>query len=224
MITKDSWQFLIDLAQNNSRDWFLAQAPRYDKFKKNYQDLIAQLLQEMQAIDPHLELLAVKNCSFRIYKDLRFSKDKTPYKTHLGIWLNTNRNWGNAPGYYLHLEPGKSFVAGGIYFPEADQLRKIRREIAFFYEELEELLLETSFSTAFNGFDRDEKNQLKSCPKDFDKSHPALDYLKLKSFTFSHKITDSAVFSPQFLAKTLLQFRSMKPVIDFLYRGLQTEE
>lgn len=224
MITTASWQFLTDLAQNNNRDWFLANAKRYADFKENYQSLIAELLREMQAVDPHLELLTVKHCSFRIHKDLRFSKDKTPYKTHLGIWLNTNRNWDNAPGYYLHLEPGKSFVAGGIYFPGAEQLREIRREIAFFHDELQELLLEDRFSSYYNGFDRDENNQLKGGPKDYDKSHPALEFLKLKSFTFSTQITDNEVFSSQFVANTLMQFCSMKPLIDFLYRGLETDE
>jgi uncharacterized protein (TIGR02453 family) len=224
MISAASWQFLSDLSQNNSREWFLANASRYAQFKANYQALIAELLLEMQAIDPHLELLSPKHCSFRIHKDLRFSKDKTPYKTHLGIWFNTNRNWDNAPGYYMHLEPGKSFIAGGIYFPAAEQLRKIRREIAFFHEELTDLLSEAPFVSHFNGFDRDETNQLKNGPKDVDKNHVALEFLKLKSFTFSHKLSDEAVFSDQFIANTLLQFKSLKPLIDFLYRGLETDE
>lgn len=224
MITTASWQFLTDLAQNNSRDWFLANAARYAQFKENYQALIGELLREMQAIDPHLEPLTIKNCSFRIHKDLRFSKDKIPYKTHLGIWLNTNRNWENAPGYYLHLEPGKSFVAGGIYFPPAAQLRKIRREIAFFHDELTDLLHENPFAAHFNGFDRDETNQLKNGPKDFEKDHPAADYLKLKSFTFSHRLKDENVFSPHFTTEVLTQFSSMKPLLDFLYRGIETDE
>ncbi len=224
MITIGSWQFLTDLSQNNSRDWFLANAPRYADFKENYQALILELLHKMQAIDPHLEPLAVKHCSFRIHKDLRFSKEKIPYKTHLGIWLNTNRNWENAPGYYLHLEPGKSFVAGGIYFPPAAQLKKIRREVAFFYDELTDLLQEAAFVTHFDGFDRDESNQLKNGPKDYEKTHPAADYLKLKSFTFSHKLTDEQVFSPQFVANVVTQFCSLKPLIDFLYRALETDE
>lgn len=224
MINSASWQFLTDLAHNNNRDWFLANAKRYSDFKENYQSLIAELLHEMQAVDPHLESLTVKHCSFRIYKDLRFSKDKTPYKTHVGIWLNTNRNWENAPGYYLHLEPGKSFVAGGIYFPPAAQLRKIRREIAFFHDELTELLQEPSFAKQFDGFDRDETNQLKNGPKDYDKNHPAAEYLKLKSFTFSHKWSDQHLFTSNFVSDILIQFQSMKPLIDFLYRGLETDE
>lgn len=224
MITATSWQFLLDLAENNNRDWFITQAPRYNAYKANYQVFIGELLAAMQAVDPHLEFLTVKQCSFRIYKDLRFSKDKTPYKIHLGIWLSTNRNWENAPGYYLHLEPGKSFVAGGMYFPSAAALKKIRKEIAFFQDELTELLQEKAFSSYFSGFDRDETNQLINGPKDFDKDHPALEFLKLKSFTFSHKISDEAIFKADFLDQIVAQFCSMKPLLDYLYRALETEE
>ncbi|MBP8887046.1 MAG: DUF2461 domain-containing protein, partial [Flavobacterium sp.] len=192
MLSKETIQFLDDLKANNNRDWFLENKKRYEAFKKDYQQLVADLLDVMKPLDPSLEMLEVKNCMFRINRDIRFSKDKTPYKSHLGIWLSSGAKDQNRSGYYIHLEKGASFIAGGLYCPESEDLKKMRKEIAYFHHDLEAILEEKEFKREFNDFDRNEKNTLKNPPRGYEKEHPAIELLKLKSFESSQKIDISA--------------------------------
>jgi uncharacterized protein (TIGR02453 family) len=111
MDLKNSLLFLDDLKANNNREWFLENKKRYDDYKKSYHELIGHFLDVMKPQDATLELLEVKHCTFRINRDIRFSKDKSPYKSHCGIWMSTNPSITNAPGYYIHLERGASFIA-----------------------------------------------------------------------------------------------------------------
>jgi uncharacterized protein (TIGR02453 family) len=223
MLSKNTLQFLDDLKENNNREWFLANKKRYEEYKKDYHQLIGAFLDAMKPKDASLEMLEIKNCTFRINRDIRFSKDKSPYKTHLGVWMNTNSSGVNAPGYYIHIEKGKSFIAGGLYSPEAADLKKIRKEIAFFYEDLEEIVNDKKFIKIFKGLERTESNSLKNAPKDFEKDHPAIEFLKLKSFIAVSKIDDSAVFESNFVATTTEKLIVLKPLIDFLNRGLASE-
>ena len=162
MLSKETIQFLDDLKANNNRDWFLENKKRYEAFKKDYQQLVADLLDVMKPLDPSLEMLEVKNCMFRINRDIRFSKNKTPYKSHLGIWLSSGAKDQNRSGYYIHLEKGASFIAGGLYCPESEDLKKMRKEIAYFHDDIEAILEEKDFKREFNDFDRNEKNTLKT--------------------------------------------------------------
>ena len=223
MLSKNTLQFLEDLKENNNREWFLANKKRYEEYKKDYHQLIGAFLDAMKPIDASLEMLEIKNCTFRINRDIRFSKDKSPYKTHLGVWMNTNSSGVNAPGYYIHIEKGKSFIAGGLYSPETADLKKIRKEIAFFYEDLEEIVNDKKFKKIFEGMERTETNSLKNAPKDFEKDHPAIEFLKLKSFIAVSKIDDSELFESNFVATTAEKLIVLKPLIDFLNRGLASE-
>ena len=200
MLSKDTLQFLHDLKANNNRDWFLDNKKRYEAFKKDYQNLVSDLLDAMKPMDASLEMLEVKNCTFRINRDIRFSKDKTPYKSHVGIWLSSGAKGQNRSGYYIHIQDGGSFIAGGLYCPEPADLKKMRKEIAFFYEDLEAIINNKKFKSEFGTITRDENNTLKKAPKDFEPNHPAIEFLKLKSFTASKKIDDK-LFWTQILVK-----------------------
>ena len=178
MLSKDSLQFLDDLKANNNRDWFLENKKRYEIFKKDYQQLVGQFLDMMKPLDPSLEMLEVKNCTFRINRDIRFSKDKTPYKSYAGVWLSSGAKGKNRSGYYVHIERDKSFIAGGFYCPEAEDLKKVRKEIAFFYDDLEAILQEKNFKKEFGDFDRNESSILKNPPRGYEKDHPAIEFLK----------------------------------------------
>jgi len=224
MLSKDTLHFLEDLKANNNREWFLSNKNRYEEYKKTYHELIGAFLDAMKPKDPSLKMLEVKNCTFRINRDIRFSKDKSPYKTYMGIWLNTNPGGSNAPGYYIHIEKDSSFIAGGIWMPEAADLKKVRKEIAFFYEDLEEILNNKNFRKHFSGFDITETNALKTAPKDFDKTHPAIQFLKLKSFTVSKKISDKELFDKDFVKNAAETLAAIKPLIAFLNRGLTSED
>ena len=223
MLLKDTLQFLDDLKANNNRDWFLDNKKRYEAFKKDYQLLVADLLDAMKPLDPSLEMLEVKNCTFRINRDIRFSKDKTLYKSHLGIWLSSGAKGLNRSGYYIHLENGSSFIAGGLYCPEANDLKKMRKEIAYFHEDLEAILNEKEFKKEFNDFDRDEKNTLKNPPRGYEKEHPAIDLLKLKSFESSQKINFSSAGTKDFVTTVSKKLILLKPLNDFINRALTSE-
>lgn len=224
MARNEALQFIEDLKNNNNKEWFHENKKRYELFKKEYQNLIAEILQEMRPLDDSIANLEVKNCTFRINRDIRFSKDKSPYKSNMGIWLSTNKNYKNSPGYYIHYEKGSSFIAGGLYCPEAEELKKVRKEIAFFYEDLEKISSNSTFKKEFGALDRDEANVLKKAPKDYDPNHPAIEFLKLKSFTATQKIDDNLFNDKDFAKKITQKLIALKPLNEFLNRALETVE
>lgn len=223
MLSNESLQFLDDLKANNNRDWFLEQKKRYEVFKKDYHKLVSDFLDAMKPLDPSLELLEVKDCTFRINRDIRFSKDKSPYKAHLGIWMSAGAKGTNRSGYYLHIEKGGSFIAGGFYSPEPEELKKVRKEIAFFYDDLEEILNDKNFKKEFGSLDRNETNSLKTAPKDYEKDHPAIEFLKLKSYTASQKFDIKEVSQKDFVSKMSKKLIALKPLNDFINRALTSE-
>jgi len=178
----------------------------------------------MKPLDPSLELLEVKNCTFRINRDIRFSKDKSPYKDHLGVWLSSGSKGMNRSGYYVHIARTGSFIAGGFYCPEAEDLKKVRKEIAYFYEDLEEILKEKNFQKEFGDFDRNETNFLKNPPRGYEKDHPAIEFLKLKSFETSQKFDIEEVTKKDFVAKMCKKLIVLKPLNDFINRAVTSEE
>lgn len=224
MLTKDAITFLEDLTVNNNTEWMHANKKRYEQYKKDYHGLIASVLKEIKPLDNSLDLLEVKNCTFRINRDIRFSKDKSPYKTNLGIWMTTNKNRKNSPGYYIHFEKGNSFIAGGVWCPETEELKKIRREIAFFHDDLEDIINNQTFKKEFGALDIEEGNILKSAPKGYDSNHPAIEFLKLKSFTVSQPIDEKWFTQEDFGKKIAQKLILIKPLNDFLNRALDTEE
>lgn len=224
MITKEAVQFLNDLIANNSTDWMHANKKRYENYKKDYHNYIAGILAEMKPLDKSLEPLEVKNCTFRINRDIRFSKDKSPYKTNIGVWFTQNKFRKNSPGYYIHFEKGNSFIAGGVWCPEPEELKRIRKEIAFFHEDLEAIVDNKMFKKEFGAITRDENNTLKKAPKDFEANHPAIEFLKLKSYTASQKIEDNDFLNPNFSKIVAQKLIVLKPLNDFLNRALETEE
>lgn len=223
MITKEAAQFLQDLVANNNTDWMHANKKRYENFKKDYHSYIASVLAEMKPLDKKLEPLEIKNCTFRINRDIRFSKDKSPYKTNIGIWMSQNKNRKNAPGYYIHFEKGNSFIAGGCWCPEPNELKQIRKEIAFFYDDLEKIVTDKRFKSEFISITTDQNNSLKKAPKDFEPNHPAIEFLKLKSFTASEKLDDKLFLDANFGKIVSQKLIALKPFNDFLTRALETE-
>jgi uncharacterized protein (TIGR02453 family) len=224
MITKEAVQFLDDLIANNTTDWMHANKKRYDNYKKEYHNYIAGILAEIKPLDKSLEPLEVKNCTFRINRDIRFSKDKSPYKTNMGVWFTQNKFRKNSPGYYIHFEKGNSFIAGGVWCPEPEELKRIRKEIAFFHEDLEAIVNNKMFKKEFGTITRDENNTLKKAPKDFEANHPAIEFLKLKSYTASQRIPDKDFLDPNFSKIVAQKLIVLKPLNDFLNRALETEE
>jgi len=223
MITPATLQFLEDLKKNNERDWFQANQKRYDLYKADYKDTVEEFLEEIKPLDDTLEQLEFKDCSYRINRDIRFTKDKTPYKTHMGIWMCEGKKNTNLAGYYVHIENGTAFAAAGLYWPDAADLKKVRREIDGFYDELEDIVNADDFKAIFGKLESNAENTLKTSPKDFDKDHPAIEFLKLKSFLASTPLTDKDLTHKNFIKNTVKKLIVAKPLIEFLNRALTTE-
>ena len=222
MLPSSILPFLEDLKNNNNREWFQANQKRYKTYKEDYKNVAEELIKEVSATDTSLKHLEAKNCTFRINRDIRFSKDKSPYKTNMGIWLSAGNKDFNMGGYYLHIEKGASFIAGGLHMPDPVSLKKMRREIAGFYEDLEEILENKDFKKLYGDFDREQS--LKTAPKDYDKDHPAIDFLKLKSFTVTHKLSDKDLADKNFIKETAKKLLVMQPLIEYINRAMTTEE
>jgi uncharacterized protein (TIGR02453 family) len=142
----------------------------------------------------------------------------------MGVWMSQDKNRKNAPGYYIHFEKGNCFIAGGVWCPEPSELKQIRKEIEFFHDDLEAVLSDKKFTSEFTGLDKSEGNMLKKAPKDFDPTHPAIELLKLKSFTASHKINEKDFTDKDFSKKIAKQLIALKPMNDFLRRALEIED
>lgn len=224
MLSAQTLQFLEDLKANNNREWFLANKKRYEAYKADYHQLIGELLDAMKPHEPSLGMLEVKDCTFRINRDIRFSKDKSPYKTHMGIWLRTGNKGTESAGYYLQIENGNAFVGGGMYCPMPEQLQKIRKEIEFFYDDLEQVIQDKNFKSVYGNLSRDEHTTLKNPPRGYDKEHPAIEFLKLKSFTAIQKFDAKDATQKDFVAQVSRRLLALKPLNDYINRALTTQE
>lgn len=224
MLSKETLLFLEDLKANNNRDWFLANKKRYESYKEDYHQLIRDLLEIMKPQDASLAMLEVKNCTFRVNRDIRFSKDKSPYKTHMGIWLRSGSLHSEAPGYYVHIEKDASFVGGGLYCPMPEQIQKIRKEISFFYEDLQAIVNDDSFKSTYGNLNREENSTLKNPPKGYEKDNPAIEYLKLKSYTATQKINNSDLTKSDFPHVISQKLLALKPFNEFINRALNVED
>lgn len=222
MLSSATLDFLDDLKANNNRDWFLANKKRYEAYKKEYLGLVEALLNALKPLDPKLASLEAKHCTFRINRDIRFSADKSPYKTHMGMWFSPGSKVHNRPGYYVHIEPSGSFIAGGFYQPEAEELKKVRKEIAFFHEDLDAIVKDKKFVSTFGDLDRE--NALKTMPKGYEKDHPAIEYLKLKGFTATSVFPATDALKKDFAQKTAEKLTVLKPLNDFIDRALDEAE
>lgn len=192
MIYQQSLEFLNDLAQNNNREWFLANKERYDAARENVIDFTGQLLVKLQKIDPAIdESMDPKKRVMRIYRDIRFSKNKTPYKNNFGVSIPSAGLKSGSVEFYLQISPGNSFIGGGYWMPEAPHLKAIRQEIDYNASELKQIIDDEKFVELFGDFRKQE--QLKSVPREYSAENENIDLLKLKSFVGWHKISDEEI-------------------------------
>jgi uncharacterized protein (TIGR02453 family) len=218
-ISKENLAFLQLLGKNNNRDWFHAHKSEYVQHHENAIAFADSVLEKMNGHD-NIETLSGKKSLFRIYRDVRFSKDKSPYKTHWGGGLNraTKQLRG---GYYFHIQPGgQSFVGGGFWAPNKDDLFRIREEIASDAEELRSIINSKEIQTTFGALYGE---QLKTAPKGFDKDHPDIDLLRFKQFVFIKKFSDEEVLEAQFDAVVNETFKKLRPFLDLMSDVLTTD-
>ena len=209
--------FLTRLKKNNNREWFEAHRPEFDKAKATFTEVVEQLIEDIGKIDPDISPLVAKDCIFRQYRDVRFSSDKTPYKTHIGAYLNKGGKRINTAGYYLHIEPGASILAGGLYHPESTQLQSVRQEIDYNLDEWNKLVSNKSLKKVFSS-GISQEDTLKRPPRGYEPDNPALPYLKLKSFVFTKPLPDEHLINLRETKTLTASFITLTPVINFLNR------
>jgi uncharacterized protein (TIGR02453 family) len=215
-IRKSTIEFLKELKRNNNREWFLAHKSIYTEAKRNFESYIQRFIDEIIEFDPILKGLEAGSCVYRINRDIRFSKDKSPYKTHLGAFIvrGGKQNGDRYAGYYFHVEPGnKSMIAGGAYMPPAPWLASIRERIDEEGQNLEKILASRSFKEHFGDL---EGEKLKTAPKGFPKDHKHIELLKMKSFLVVREITEREVMTKDCFRMIVRAANAMKPLNDFL--------
>lgn len=211
--------FLRSLAENNSKEWFDMHRDEYECVKKESVALAEKLLAGLNQLDPTLGLTDARKCIFRINRDVRFSADKSPYKTHIGMFFNKGGKSKPTAGYYLHIEPGKSFAGGGIYGPQAAELNAIRREIYFNCVEFEQIIGDKDFRHTFG--ELMDEGKLQRPPKGYPADFPAIELLKFKHYVVGHNLDDAVLYRPNFEGYILQIFSKMKSFNHFLNRALE---
>ncbi len=207
--------FLKALHKNNNKAWFDEHREDYDVAKAEFLSNIEVLIKGLTKIDPSIGNPLPKETIFRINRDVRFSKNKNPYKNNMGTVFASGGKKSPKPCYYVHIQPGGgSFIAGGIWMPEKEVLEKVRQEIDYEGAKLQTLLKKASFKKYFDGMD--EEATLVRIPKGYQEDHPMAAFLKLKSFTVTHPLTDAQVLDAKFPDYVLKVFAQIKPFNDFL--------
>ncbi|KPM47941.1 DUF2461 domain-containing protein [Jiulongibacter sediminis] len=216
LIAKSTFQFLKDLKANNDRDWFTENKSVYQEAKDNFDGFIDELIKAIATFDPEIAHHTAKSTVFRIYRDVRFSKDKSPYKTHFGAHITSAKKRSDIhsrSGYYIHIGPGESMLAGGAYMPQGDWLKNIRQEIDYNGADLLKVINDPAFKSTFGEL---EGESLKRPPKGYDEENPHIELLKRKSFLATHQVKDIEVTKPDFLEHAKTVFQTLKPLGDFL--------
>lgn len=213
MITKAELDILITLRNNNNREWFTDHKKEFQQHEKKVKASFQEVYEDLGKLDS-LEKMQV----FRIYRDVRFSKDKSPYKSHFSVGFTRTKPLLRG-GYYLHIEPGASFVGGGFWEPNAEDLNRIRKEIEMDDEEIRAIISDPVFIQNFGILQGDE---LKTAPKGFDKTHPAIDLIRKKQYLISRSFTDKEVISPNFQKEVIATFQAMRPFFDYMSDVLST--
>lgn len=219
MLQSSTLKFLKDLKKNNNRPWFEEHRQQYETAKGDFLLLTEKLITGISVFDPAIALLKAKECVFRINRDVRFSKDKSPYKNNIAGYFNRNGKKGNGAGYYLHIEPGKSFAAGGMWMPEPKELAAIRQEIDYSFDSWKKIIGNATFKKIF--IEGIKGEALVRPPKGYDETNPAIAYLKMKNFVVTKSFTDTEIQSKTFVKDVANTFKVMKPMIDFLNSAIE---
>ena len=210
--------FLRELAQNNNRDWFNTHKPRYQESLEFFRQFAGKLLAGISTFDPALGNLEARDTIFRIYKDVRFSKDKSPYKTHFGCWMTKGGRKSTDAGYYFHLEPEKSFLAAGVWMPPREQLTLIRQEIVFNPNAYLEVINDPMLKEKYERSGRED--MLKKGPAGFPKDFILLEEIKYKHYIYSRHYSDAEILDNNLPDNAVEDFRGLYPLVTYLNHAM----
>lgn len=215
MLQSSTLKFLKDLKKNNNKPWFDEHRKQYETAKTDFYSLTELLIKAIAVFDPPIGNLSVKECVFRINRDVRFSKDKSPYKNNMACYFNKTGKKSNGAGYYLHIEPGNSIAAGGIWMPEPAVLAGIRQEIDYNFNDWKKILNNNTFKKTFTEGIKSNDTLVRP-PKGYDENNKAIEYLKMKSFIVTRSFTDKDIQSRSLVKDVTKTFLAMKPLVDFI--------
>lgn len=218
MLSKNLLQFLSDLKENNYKEWFHENKPAYQILRKEFEQFIALTIADIAQFDASVKNVEPKKCIFRINRDVRFSNDKSPYKTNFGGYIVPGGKKAGNAGYYIHIEPGNCFIAGGIYAPSADRLKAVRTEIFENTEDYKNILNDKNFKKHFKGILAEGK--LKTAPKGFSKDFEDIDLLRFKHYIVSKNISDDIVTSNKFTDVIHNTFEAAYPLNSFINEAI----
>lgn len=219
MLQSATVKFLQELKLNNNKPWFDAHRSHYENAKNDFIHFIDGIINELGKTDVSIAHLKAKDCLFRINRDVRFSKDKSPYKTNFGAYINGEGKKSVKGGYYFHLEPGNSFTGGGIWQPMPNELNKLRQEIDYNFDEFKKIVGTKKFKDTYGRLSTE--GALIRLPKGYEADNPAADYLKLKSFVALKPLTDKDLTDKALSKTTMNAYKVLMPLIIFLNKGIE---
>lgn len=223
MLAPQTLKFLSQLKKNNNKPWFDSHRAQYEAAKIDFSNFIQLVIDTLQKSDTTITGLTAKECQFRINRDVRFSKDKRPYKENFGAFICRGGKKSIYAGYYFHLAPGNSFIGGGLWMPEPANLKKVRQEIDYNWEEFQSILKNKNFQKIYSDLLKSSDISLSRMPKGYEEGNPAVDYLKLKSLIAETKFADEELTKSSLHKKTLAAFETLQPLLNFINRSLDSE-
>jgi uncharacterized protein (TIGR02453 family) len=221
MLEPQTLRFLTQLKKNNNKPWFDAHRAQYEAARIDFSNFIQLVIDALQKSDTTITGMMSKDCLFRINRDIRFSKDKTPYKANFGASIKRGGRKGPFAGYYFHLEPGQSFIGGGFWMPEAPALKNMRQEIDYNWEEFQSIISDKNFKKIYGDVYKGGDVSLSTMPKGYEKNNPAAEYLRLKSFIAETKMADEELTKATLHKKTVTAFEALQPFLNFINRTIE---
>lgn len=223
MLEPQTLRFLQALKQNNNKAWFDSHRAAYEAARIDFSNFIQLVINDLQRKEPSIAGITSKETLFRINRDIRFSNDKTPYKTAMGASIKNGGRKSPFAGFYFHLEPGQSFVGGGLWLPDAPKLKAVRQEIDYNWEEFQQLLQNNAFQKTYGDLYKGADQSLSTTPKGYEKDNPAIGYLKLKSFIAETHLSDEELTKASLHKKTVAAFEALIPLLRFINRTIELE-
>ncbi len=223
MLAPQTLKFLSQLKKNNHKPWFDAHRAQYEAARIDFSNFIQLVIDALQQTDPTVTGLTARDCLFRINRDIRFAKDKSPYKTNFGASIKRGGRKSGFAGYYFHCEPGFSFIGGGLWMPDAQKLKNVRQEIDYNWEEFQLMLNEKNFKKTYGDLYHGADVRLTTMPKGYEKENPAADYLKFKSFIAETSVSDEELTKATLHQKTITAFAALQPLVAFFNRAVDTD-
>ncbi|MFT3826487.1 MAG: DUF2461 domain-containing protein [Chitinophagaceae bacterium] len=221
MLQQTTLKFLKGLNKNNNKPWFDEHRKDYEEARKDFITFIQHIIDQHGKLDSSIRELHAKDCLFRINRDIRFSKDKSPYKTNFGASIDKGGKKSIYAGYYLHIEPGgQSFAGGGLWMPMPAEMKKVRQEIDYCFDEFSKIIKAKKFTSIYSELYRGEDMSLVKVPQGFEKDNPAADYIKLKSWLATTSLSDEELTSKNLSKKVLAAFEALQPLLTFINRAL----